>query len=249
MGKNKESGMMVVEAVISFTVFIMAVVCIISLINVYMVHNKVQFAINSSANELAGYLYLYDVMGLHTVHNDGDKYVDKLTGSAADIIDSYNKIGEVGSRISGGDFSKIESDADDLKASLDKSYSDIKNYIDNPNELLVGLIYGGYEMLESGTVGLLIRLLSAKYIDTADKSADEYLKGFGVTQGYDGLEFRRTRFLQDEDGKMIDVVVEYDMEVMFLGMFLPDSSIHVVQRVSVPAWLCGDGEELPDFAD
>lgn len=249
MKKNRESGMVVVEAVLSFTIFIMAVLCIISLINVYMVHNKVQFAINSAANELTSYLYLYEVAGLHAVHNDGDEYVDKLTGSAADIVDSYNKMSEVGSKISGSDFSTIESDVDDLKESFDKSYSDIKNYIDNPNELLVGIIYGGYEMLENSTVGLLIRLLSAKYIDTADKDADEYLRGFGVMQGYDGLKFNRTTFLQDDDGKMIDVVVEYDMEVMFLGMFLPDSSIHVVQRVSVPAWLCGDGEELPDFAE
>ena len=39
---------------------------------------------------------------------------------------------------------------------------------------------------------------------------------------------------------MIDIVVEYDIEVYILKLFLKDPTIHVVQRCVVPAWLNGD---------
>ena len=40
---------------------------------------------------------------------------------------------------------------------------------------------------------------------------------------------------------MIDLVVEYDVDLSFISLVLPEKKIHVVQRVSVPAWLDGDG--------
>ena len=40
---------------------------------------------------------------------------------------------------------------------------------------------------------------------------------------------------------MIDIVVSYDIELKFISFILPEDTIHVIQRVSVPAWLDGDG--------
>ena len=40
---------------------------------------------------------------------------------------------------------------------------------------------------------------------------------------------------------MIDLVVEYDIEVYFFKLFRKDPTIHVVQRCEVPAWMDGDG--------
>ena len=53
---ENESGMMVVEAALSFVVFIMVCLAIVFLINIFTVHNRIQFAINSAAKEL----YLFD---------------------------------------------------------------------------------------------------------------------------------------------------------------------------------------------
>ena len=41
--------------------------------------------------------------------------------------------------------------------------------------------------------------------------------------------------------KASEEVVEYDLDIYFFKLFLKDPSIHVVQRVTVPAWLDGDG--------
>ena len=53
-----ESGMMVVEAVIGFTTFLIVCLTIIFLINIFMLHNRIQFAINSAAHEIAAYSYI-----------------------------------------------------------------------------------------------------------------------------------------------------------------------------------------------
>ena len=44
----------------------------------------------------------------------------------------------------------------------------------------------------------------------------------------------------DKDKKMIDFVVQYDIDMSFIRFVMP-KDIHVVQRVTVPAWLDGDG--------
>ena len=51
--QTEEQGMIVVEATISFMVFLMVVIAIIYLTNIFIVHNKVQFAINSTAHQLS----------------------------------------------------------------------------------------------------------------------------------------------------------------------------------------------------
>lgn len=62
--QTEEQGMIVVEATISFMVFLMVVIAIIYLTNIFIVHNKVQFAINSTAHQLSGYSYLYQTLGV-----------------------------------------------------------------------------------------------------------------------------------------------------------------------------------------
>ena len=72
-------------------------------------------------------------------------------------------------------------------------------------------------------------------------SADEYLINYGVKDGINGLNFKNSSFLSDDQYRMIDLVVEYDIEVYFFKLFRKDPTIHVVQRCEVPAWLDGDG--------
>ena len=50
---DSENGMIVVEAVITLTIFIMTVALIVYLVTIFTVHNKIQFALNSAAHEVA----------------------------------------------------------------------------------------------------------------------------------------------------------------------------------------------------
>lgn len=255
--KKNESGMIVVEAVLSFMVFLMVVLSIISLTNVFLVHNKVQFAINSAAHELASYTYLYEATGIHAaadqVHADGEPYVTGLQTKVDHLVDSYNKMQSVYTNIQGGAYGEAAGSMQELTSSVYTSAGDIQNAMENPSDVLAGAIYMGVEYagnkLSGAAVAGAMRGLSKKYVEqlAADnspaKDADSYLKGFGVKEGYSELDFSGSSFLQDEHGKVIDVVVSYDMEISFLKLFKQDPSLHMIQRTAVPAWLDGDGDK------
>ena len=62
-----------------------------------------------------------------------------------------------------------------------------------------------------------------------------------MKDGMNGLDFGESEFFKGA-GNSIKIVVEYDIKLYFWGLFLKDNSLHVVQRVDIPAWLDGDGK-------
>ncbi|MBR1702572.1 MAG: pilus assembly protein [Lachnospiraceae bacterium] len=271
--RNDESGMMVVECTISFTIFLMVVIAIIYLTNIFIVHNRIQFAINSAANEVASYSYLYQALGVRgaekKVGEDGDPYTGKIDDTQAQVIDTLVKIeGTV------GDGEKLVSNAQNVSLSEDyinsvkESYNTVKNDLEETKKsaisskekvtdlfsdkdgLIAGIVYMGLEGAEYGVhklAGMLIAEgLTKKYL--GGSQADAYLKSYGVVDGYAGLDFSGSSVFNDSgetEKRIIDFVVQYDVDMSFIGFVLPDPKVHVVQRVSVAAWLNGDGQTVP----
>ena len=50
-------------------------------------------------------------------------------------------------------------------------------------------------------------------------TADQYLKYYGVRNGISGLDFGSSQLFNDNDRSLIDIVVEYDIEVYILKLF------------------------------
>jgi Tfp pilus assembly protein PilX len=257
-----QKGMMVVEAVLTFTVFLMVVIAIIYLITIFTVHNKIQFSINSSAHEIASYSYLYQALGLRgaeqKINADGSSYTQPIDDTATQVVDSINKI--QGLYTDGQDtltslqelelspeavdqaYQQAETmlnNVGDTADSIQQSVTDVTNLFSDPNSLMVGMIYmgasaGSYTVKSIGATAAAAAV-TKKYLD------DDYLLAYGVKNGYSGLDFSGSTMFCDEDMRLIDIVVQYDIDLKFIGLIMPEDSLHVVQRVTVPAWLDGDG--------
>lgn len=271
--EKAESGMMVVEAVLSFTVFIMVVIAIVYLINIFMVHNRVQFAINSAAHELASYSYVYTALGIggleDTLAEDGSPHTTPINDTANQLVDSLNKIESfVGSVSEAGDavmnlewdapaFERVKADAIAAKDSVGASISGVKGLLSNPRSMLVGMIYigvsRGFYEVKKWVGSFVAPLLAEKYLEQENMSADEYLRAYGIKDGYAGLDFSGTTIFAEDmgpdnsSGRIIDIVVSYDIDMKFIELILPNPTVHVVQRVSVAGWVDGDGEKLSDY--
>ena len=77
--RKREEGMMTVEAVLSLVPFIIAVLGIISFINIFAVHNKIQYALYQMTNELTSYTYFYEALGVsRTVRSNSSNAVPQL---------------------------------------------------------------------------------------------------------------------------------------------------------------------------
>ena len=272
--RKYDKGMVSVEVVLSFTIFILVVAGIIYFTNIFIVHSKVQFAINSAAHELAGYTYLYQSLGARgaekQVHSDLDGYADNVDGTVAQVADTLNEIGNLFDKAEDtvGDIQNVQLDPgyieqleNDMNSIVDtgesayqsgtQSVEKIQGLFDDPNGTMVGIIYmaanGAADYVKSLGARLAAIAMTQKYLQQGNKSADEFLKGYGVQEGYAGLDFSKSTMFCDEDYRMIDLVVEYDIHIGFLGVLLPDPKVHMVQRVSVSSWV-GDNS-LDDVHD
>jgi hypothetical protein len=100
--------------------------------------------------------------------------------------------------------------------------------------IYMGASAGSYTVKSIGATAAAAAV-TKKYLD------DDYLLAYGVKNGYSGLDFSGSTMFCDEDMRLIDIVVQYDIDLKFIGLIMPEDSLHVVQRVTVPAWLDGDG--------
>ena len=218
--RKSENGSVVTEASIALPIFIIAVFLIINFVNILCLHNKIQFAINSTAHEIASYSYLDSALHIHQTLNDvsadGAAYTEPLDTASNDILECLESIQNL---------------KDDVGGAVDKTKTaaeDIGNLVENPKETAIGAGYAGYDalvyMARSGIGALAVQGLIGKYLD------DGFLKIYGV-----------------KDSRMVDIVVKYDVDLKFFSFVLnsDEPKITIVQRVTVPAWLDGDGQKPP----
>jgi len=244
--KNKihERGMMTVEAVLSLVPFILVILGIISFINVFMVHNKIQYAIYQAGSELSAYTYFYEALGVRSGDQALGADIDKGTVEIDDTIKKTTDfLGQLDS------VSTVKDVQNTVQAGIGAVDAG-RVLISDPHTLLRNLVYYGIEagegalkswILDTISSALIPVYLESTFSPSNPMTADEYLKKAGVTGGVKGLDFSGSRLFQDKEYKMIDIVVEYDLEISFFELFMKKPVIHVVQRCAIPAWLDGDG--------
>ncbi len=241
---NRERGMITVEAVLTLVPFILVILGIISFINIFMVHNRVQYAMFQAGSQISAYTYLYQALGIRDADLALQKDINEQTKEIDGLIDQTQKFFE---EVDGAkeDINNI-SNAVDAGSGL---ISQATDFLSDPKDMLRNLVYlaieGGEGMLKDFLIQIMENGLMTVYLDQSydpanPKDTDAYLKGYGITEGLRGFDYRNSNFLSTGDYKMIDVVVEYDIEIFFFKMFMKDPTIHVVQRCAIPAWLDGD---------
>ena len=276
--KTNNKGMVSVEVIISFTCFIVVVAGIIYFTNIFIVHNKVQFALNSAAHEVATYTYFYQALGARNaekqLQNDLGDYAENIDDTVSQVADTVNEISTFydnsNSLINDAQtvtldsdyISQIENDINILKQNGNDAYESgkesatkIQGLFEDPNGTIVGIIYmitsGVTHDVKSYFASVAAKAMTKKYLNQGELDADSFLKKCGVKDGYDGLDFSGSTMFCDAGGednpdgdfRMIDFVVEYDIHIGFLGLILPDPTVHMVQRVSVSAWVGDNGME------
>ena len=259
--RKNECGMLTVEATLILVPFLMVIMGIISFINVFLVHNRVQYAIFQAGSELSAYTYVYQALSLRAadlkVKEDADsatEELDKLVGNFSTFLDDADatgdQINDLPNSESYKDFTDkvdgIKDQADKTLASGKETYNQLLEMIKDPQTFLQGAAFNaveiGIEKLKSLFTGWLANGMVNVYMRTDSMSSQEYLEKFGVVDGK--LDFGNSIMFGDENRRMLDIIVEYDIEIPMFKLFLKDPTIHMVQRCAVPAWLDGDGGSI-----
>lgn len=262
--QNKEHGMMTVEAVLSLVPFILVILGFISFTNVFMVHNKIQYALYQAASELSAYTYFYQALGIRAGDQAMHEDVDRETELVDDGIDQVTAfIGTLGTlnsdyhALGNGELSELEQNLNNMAEHGQTAYEQGGDLLEtgrkmasDPQALLRSIVYLGIENGEAWLKSVILRACAAalvenyldqSYLPAGAQDAGGYLKMYGVVDGMEGLDFSHSSLFSDDEMRMIDIVVEYDIEITFLKVLFTNPTIHVAQRVAIPAWLDGDG--------
>ncbi len=253
-----ESGSVTVEATISLSAFMFAIVTILTIVNICVVQAKISIAINATAKELSHYSYLYSLTGLPEgqakLAKAGKETESDINGVLSDVNTVFTEIQNIGKAerdeaeditgmLSGikGSFDNISEAGGSLKEQLEELAKD-------PKGVAMGLAKiaatDGWNLAMSRLVAApLSKGLCKKNLVAEDGgNVEAYLKHLGVVPAangsyYDGLDFSKSSLFPDGSNE-IRVTVSYDVKVIAL---LPiDFSFHFMQSAVTQGWLYGE---------
>ena len=102
--KTGEEGLLTVEAILGLVPFILVILGIISFIDIFAVHNKIQYAMHQMGNEISAYTYFYEALGIRSadlgLKADADKQTEPLDKTLGPL-NSYISLSEDASDTSG----------------------------------------------------------------------------------------------------------------------------------------------------
>lgn len=249
---KRNHGSVTLEAAIAFPVFLCVLISILFLIKVVYTYGLIQHALTETADEMASMGYIFRVSGMGEVHDTlregmrsrAEVFEDHL----GTVFDTYNSIASLGSGASGqervsGDDSR---DTDELLAqargNFDRMVEAAEDAASDPVEELKNIACfiasGAFEEAKTELFTPVTRLLIKKYLVTEQCSkADLRLRKLNISDGFRGLDFSHSSFLEDEREEIV-LVVRYEIDLPLPVKILPP--LVMEQRASARAWMEGD---------
>lgn len=263
--REKNKGVLTIEACLSFTCFAMIMFTILFLMRIVYTYEVIQHSITQTAKELSTYSYLYKATGADeinkTIYENTKAGVENYDEKVGKITESYTSLmnfeGEV-SQLSGSvenqnlgeiqkQFQETNESYEDLESKYPDSIQAIKDIVSDPKKSLKSIVdvlaEGANNNGKTFVGGKIVQYMSAKYISSPDgsiESANNKLTRLRVIGGVNGLDFSQSKFFPD-GSEDIDIVVCYTIDpIMPIDVL---SKINLVNRVKVRAWNGSDGSD------
>ncbi len=250
--KKSEKGAASIEATISLTIFVFVIMAIFMLINFCIVQTRISYAINTAAKEMSQYSYFYHVFNLEDLDEklaEGKTQAVEAFGSFSQLIsDSSAQVEEIEKNPTGYFDSVLNGekteDLQDIYKQIQDVSAHVTDAVNDPVEFMKSMasLAGEkvWEHVKSNVVAApLAKGMTRRHFGTTRQSADEYLKGLGVVNGFDGLNFNMSTMFENGSDD-IKIVVYYNLDLATVFPF--DLNVGICQQASTRAWLGGDME-------
>lgn len=261
MRYKAEKGAITVEATISLSAFMFAIVTILSIINICTVQAKIGVAINTTAKELSQYCYLYSLTGfaeseakLRENGVEDTQELNAIMGNIGTVFDEIQNLGE-GNPQSDIDVDTIMADVEskigsveNIEAAGSAIGNSLETIAEDPKSLIMGmakmLASDGLELAKSKIIAApLSKGLCKKHlVNSSESDVEAYLKSLGIVPGADGkylsgLDFSESTLFPYGSNE-ITVSVNYKVKVIPL---LPiDFEYEFRQTAITNGWLAGE---------
>ncbi len=230
---KKIKGALTLEAAIVLPIFICAIVSVAFFTKVIYVHEIMQQAINEVATNMAQTSYVLYAAGIN--HHDVKDGTQVILESVDAMVFPENQQDTDAEKFQQTLFDEVLHDS-----AYEVVIEEIQNYFrGNIND----------EILLQQSLQLITKILVKNQLKTMQADVDKRLKALHIVDGYQGLDFTKSRFFT-KDTEDIDIVLMYQVKLPLPFNVLPD--IHIAQRAVTRAWLDGaketvQGEEKIDI--
>lgn len=194
MDYKSEKGAIIIEASLSLTVFLFTLLTVYTMFHVSLGQARISAALNSTAKELSQYAYVYELTGL----NEKQANLAANGGAAKSTLKN--------------DLSQIE-DLYDAIGGITNSASSIVSSGENAESFMYYILDQGIDQFKGDVVGVAARNLMKKNLGS---NADGFLRGVGIKNGINGLNFRKTRVFTSGEEDYILLDVRYQITVIKL---------------------------------
>lgn len=215
MDKNNEKGAIVVEATISFTSFMFAIVIILSIVNICQAQAKIGTVLNGAAKDFSQYSYLYGMTKL----NEKQAKLHGKAGNAKVTIDETI-----------ANTKKVINGSGTLTTTINPDPTDT-DLLESAFSMVVDSLA---ETAKSAATAKVAELIVKGRLTTDEYTADEYLKHVGVVGGMKGIDFSDSVFCVGGTGKII-LVADYKVHV--LKLLNHNIEFRFKQAAVTEAWL------------
>lgn len=255
-----QKGSATVEAAIVLPLVILAIMSVLSIIRVTGTYERMQHALNQTAQDLSQYSYLYALSGLKDKHDAltdhmGDAKDELLSQQEAiasfydaikGVVNDAEQAGQINSNGIGLLFDSL-SDLNQLNNAQEEIAEKVEEILKDPmgEVQLIGLalsepLLSDAKTMLLGTIAkssMKARLSNELNIPVRD--LDERLR---LQDGIEQIDFSCSTFFTDKE--TIDLIAEYTVKPMPDLFFLPE--IKLRNRACVLAWTTGVDKETAE---
>lgn len=250
MREKKEKGAIVVEAAISMTTFIFAILIILNIADIAYVQSKMAVALNAASKEISQYCYLYYKFQLDKFNakmsegtEEAEEAVKETVAGLGQMMDSFGGAGsDFEEKNFEGALEKIQAGA----TAANQTVSDLAGRIaEDPKGFIVGMgKLAGRELTEAAKV-YLGQIMAKAFMEKNLKAwsgddPDEFLRRLHVVDGLDGLDFQYTSLMAYGVSNEIRLTCTYQVSVVKLLNF--EFKFTFRQSARTLAW--GNGASL-----
>lgn len=268
---RKQLGAITVEATISLTAFMFAIVTVLTALNVCTVQAKIANALNLTAREISQYSYLYSLTGFNSsvnkVKDAAAKKVEKVDGVVENVTAVYNsavsltgdakttvddiRSGNITTNEIAGAANEWKSKLSAIGSQGESAYSSIKSLFSDPKSL----IYGFAQMAASDALtagdsllsGLIAKGMCARHLCNVEGGdPEQYLKFLRVVPKngsyIDGIDFSGSRIFT---GKSDEIKLSAVYDVKLITLLPLDFTFHFHQTAITRGWSVGEVNYTP----
>ena len=243
MGKD-EKGYIVVETLIAFTLYLLAILSILSLVNISVVQSRVHYAVTEACESVAMYSYVFQATGQAKHITGMSGKAETAEANAQTVVENLNQI-----------INSVQSlDLSGVKGGVQGAIQASSRI--RVKDVLAMMV----QSIKDSIFAECMNTLSNHYLDNYDsngsvkQTGEEYLKANNVkdTLTFNGNyeigfnDYNISLSLGDGGSHFLDkkgditVAISYEIDYRFGGLKLPFTTLKIRQVVKTKAWLNGD---------